>query len=142
GEASPGTHHEHVVDRDHSDRVDALGQDGIVVFEIAWQVVVVAGGGECARNAEQDDFLAAEDFSSAEALRPVFSHGGKRQVRQLLANSNCHDFLVIYRGRVGPALPGQATLGNVTNAAKAGRYRHHHWSEAYRPDPRLVRWAR
>ena len=65
GEAGPGAHHVMVVDGHHGDRVDALGEDGVVVLEIAGQMVVAAGRREGARHAEQHDLACPRKTRSS-----------------------------------------------------------------------------
>ncbi len=69
GEAGPGAHHVMVVDRHHGDRVDAAREDGVVVLEIAGQMVVAAGRREGARHREQHDLAAAEISSVVTSWR-------------------------------------------------------------------------
>ena len=67
---APGLHHEHVVDRDAGDGVDALGlQVGGVLLE-AGQVLGRAGGGEGARHGEQGHGLALEQLVGGERPGP------------------------------------------------------------------------
>ena len=79
-----------VVDGNHGDRVDALGKDGVVVLEIAGQMVVAAGRRERAGHAEQHDALARENLACRHVLGAIRRHCLERGVRQFVSDCYGH----------------------------------------------------
>ncbi len=71
-----------VVDGNDRDVIDALGEDGVAVFEKARQVIERAGGRKRAGHGEQYDALAGKQLFGADLDRAVgglFLEGGGRQ---------------------------------------------------------------
>jgi hypothetical protein len=86
----PGCHDEGVIDRNHCDIVYALGENGVAVFQIARQMVEMAGGRESARNRKHDNLFAAKQLA---ALHFGHSVGGgflESCLWQCVPNSNRH----------------------------------------------------
>ncbi len=52
-----------VIDRYHSHIINALGLDFIEMLQKSRQMIVMASWRECARYAENDNFLAVEQFA-------------------------------------------------------------------------------
>src|SRR5690606_4503423 len=68
--ASPGAHHEGVVDGHAPDLVDTLGAQGVGLADIAGNVLRRARGGEGAGQAEDHDLAAADLVGDLERVRP------------------------------------------------------------------------
>src|SRR5690606_18173492 len=66
----------------------------IVVFEIAGEVAIVAGRGECARNSKQNDLLAREQLGRGDCLDTIGSRSLESGIRQLLAYFDRHMVLL------------------------------------------------
>src|SRR6185312_595596 len=87
---TPGAHDERVVDRDAGDRVDALGLDVAVPVDIAGQVTRRAGRGKRARNRENGDLFAVEQFVGGHLLRAFGRQITEFPGRNLVANLDSH----------------------------------------------------
>jgi hypothetical protein len=53
----PCTHNPRIIERNDRYDINAFGLDRREVFDVAWEVLGGAAGGEGARDGEEDDFL-------------------------------------------------------------------------------------
>ena len=86
----PCREHIMVVDRGHGDLVDALGLELRLVGDEAREMVLVAGGRESARQAEQHHRLAGEVIFRFDRLRAVRGQKAERGVWQAFADRDRH----------------------------------------------------
>nr|GMD44469.1 hypothetical protein Iba_chr10dCG0810 [Ipomoea batatas] len=86
----PGLHHERVVDRNASDRVHALRLDLRRLLHEPGEVLLGAGGGERARDGEEDGLLAGGEVGDGHGLEVVGGgfEEGERRVGELVADGD------------------------------------------------------
>ena len=130
--AAPGAHDEGVVHRDAPDLVDALGLEGLGIFDEARHVLGRAGRGEGARQAEDGDLLAPDEVRHLEGVRAKgaalglgLDEFGQGAVRQVLANLDGHAYssgviLEIPLVCLNEEVFGQNDEGETTHKYKSG----------------------
>ena len=126
GKPRPRLHDKRIIDGENSNRVDASADNGVVVFEIAGEMAIAAGRGECAGNSKQNDLLACEQFGRGDCLHTVGSRNLESGIRQLPAffdrhmvllgevvkNSGCSSS-ASFRSADGRIVLAMATAGSV-----------------------------
>ena len=88
----PGIHDEVIVDAGDGDRVDALLLDGVGVLDEAGQVALVAGAGEGAGDAEENNFLALEQLVRGFPRRTFARHHAQLRRGNGIADLDGHQF--------------------------------------------------
>lgn len=90
GALAPGVHHEHVVDREAGDGVDALLLDLVELADVAGQVLARAGGRVRPRHPEQDHLLAGEQLGRGDRRRALVRHLRQRALGHALPDLDRH----------------------------------------------------